>query len=221
MNFQTSQLPGEDAAEVIYQLGTFGWHFLIEGPFGVLGSTKMWTTQTHHEKSMGISKNYRNWWNKYGVTNSSLDDGTPACLMNVLFLFFVRVTFGKVCLPMAPEANCCRGIELHSNRALYLTTEYEIVGSGQGKPQHVRPNMYKLVNDASSWPKSLWVVLFLKRLNASWWKILPSHFSQVPNCVCLKGDPEDPSEETWLTVFLTNISNVVQFRDESVWLHYP
>ena len=51
-----------------------------------------------------------------------------------------------------------------------------------------------------------------KRLNASWWKILPSHFSQVLNGVCLKGDPEDPSEQTWLTVFLTNISNVVQFR---------
>ena len=115
---------------------------------------------------------------------------------------------------MAPEANCCRGIELHANRALYLTTEYEIMNSriGPGQTPTCLANMYKLVNDASSWPKSLWVVFFSKRLNASWWKILPSHFSQVLNGVCLKGDPEDPSEQTWLTVFLTNISNVVQFR---------
>lgn len=33
-----------------------------------------------------------------------------------------------------------------------------------------------------------------------------------PAISALKGGPEDPSEQTWLTVFLTNISNVVQFR---------
>ena len=51
--FQTSQLPGEDAAEVIYQLGTL--------------ETQNVDNPNTPRKSMGISLVYRNWWNKHGV----------------------------------------------------------------------------------------------------------------------------------------------------------
>ena len=94
--FQTSQLPGEDAAEVIYQLGTFGWHFLMEGPWCGLGDQNVDNPNTPR-KSMGISLLQELVKQIWSVTNSSLDDGIPACLMCCSYFLWGWLSERRVC----------------------------------------------------------------------------------------------------------------------------